>query len=60
VATMSQVDGLVTVDGTLVEPAAIAGWIADEAHQRVAEAVTLTIDGLANDGRELNQIQRID
>jgi hypothetical protein len=41
-----------------VEPKALAGAIAADAHQRVAEAVTLTIDWLEEEGRELNQLQK--
>jgi hypothetical protein len=42
----------------MVEPSALAGAIAADAHERVAEAVTLTIDWLEEEGRELNQLQK--
>jgi hypothetical protein len=50
--------GFVTVAGDL-EPSAIAGHIARDAHNRVAEAVTLTLDWLENDGNPLKQTQKV-
>jgi hypothetical protein len=57
VATTVEQIGFFEVAGTL-EPKAIAGEIAREAHNRVAEAVTLTLDWLEDEGRPLNQIQK--
>jgi hypothetical protein len=51
-------EGFVNVKGT-VEPRALAGAIATDAHHRVAEAVALTIDHLEEDGRGLNEMQKI-
>ena len=52
-------DLMIEVAGRL-EPKALAGRIATDAHERIAEAITLTIDRLAEDGRELNQLQRVE
>jgi hypothetical protein len=46
------------VAGTL-EPKAIAAAIARDAHNRVAEALTLTLDWLEEEGNGLNQTQKI-
>jgi hypothetical protein len=58
VATIIRDLGFVEVDGR-VEPKAIAGAIATDAHNRVAEAVTLTLDWLDDEGRPLNQMQKV-
>jgi hypothetical protein len=50
---------MIEVAGRL-EPKALAGRIASDAHERIAEAITLTIDRLEEDGRELNQLQRVE
>lgn len=50
--------GRVEVSGEL-DPGALAGDIAADAHERVAEALTLTVDHLEEDGRGLNQLQKI-
>lgn len=50
--------GFVEVTGTL-EPSAIAGDIARDAHNRVAEAMTLTLDWLDDEGNPLNQTQKV-
>ncbi len=42
------------------EPDALAASIAHSVQTRVAEVVTLTIDRLAEDDRELNQLQKIE
>jgi hypothetical protein len=51
--------GFVEVSGSL-EPMAIAGEIAIDAHGRVGEMLALVDDWLRDDGRELNQKQRIE
>jgi hypothetical protein len=56
---MSEHEGFVDVIGAL-EPGAIAGSIAGEAHNRLAETLELTIDSLGEQDRELNQLQRIE
>ena len=58
VATIIRDLGFVEVDGR-VEPKAIAGAIATDAHNRVAEAVTLTLDWLDDEGNPLNQTQKV-
>jgi hypothetical protein len=58
VATTIRDLGFVEVAGT-VEPKAIAGGIARDANNRVAEAVTLTLDWLEEDGNPLNQTQKV-
>jgi hypothetical protein len=56
---MSVMDvGFVQVAGQL-EPTAIAGEVARNAHNRVAEAVTLTLDWLDSDGRPLSEVQKV-
>lgn len=50
--------GFVEVAGR-IEPSAIAAEIARDAHNRVAEAVTLTLDWLDEEGNPLNQTQRV-
>lgn len=50
--------GFVEVAGSL-EPKALASAIANDAHDRIAEGVTLAFDWLAEDGNELNQMQRV-
>jgi hypothetical protein len=58
VATTIQNLGFVEVAGT-VEPKAIAAGIARDAHNRVAEAVMLTLDWLEDEGNPLGQTQKI-
>ena len=50
--------GFFEVAGTL-EPKGIAGEIARDAHNRVAEAVTLTLDWLEEQGNPLSQVQKV-
>jgi hypothetical protein len=50
--------GFFEVAGKL-EPKGIAGEIARDAHNRVAEAVTLTLDWLEEEERPLNQVQKV-
>lgn len=45
---------------TRLDPDAIAGAIAADAHTRVAEAVTLTLDWLEDQDRALNERQKIE
>lgn len=58
-ATTIPDSGFVEVGGTL-EPAAIAAEIASDAHRRVAEAMTLTVDHLDYDDHGLNQLQKVE
>jgi len=58
VATTVLNSDLVEVDGAL-EPKAIAAEIARDAHSRVAEAVTLTLDWLEDENNPLNQVQKM-
>ena len=51
-------DGLVNVSGT-VEPKALAGGIASEAHGRVAEAIALAINQLEEGRNGFNELQKI-
>ena len=48
----------VEVAGKL-EPSALARGIARDAHNRVAEAVTLTLDWLEDEGKPLSQVQKV-
>jgi hypothetical protein len=57
--TTAQDIGFVEVAGR-VEPEAIAGEIARDAHTRVGEILALVDDWLRDDGRELNQPQKIE
>jgi hypothetical protein len=50
--------GFVDVLGA-VEPRALAGAIAADAHRRVAEALVLTMNHLEDDGCGLNEMQKI-
>jgi hypothetical protein len=52
-------DGFVDVLGA-VEPRAIAGAIARDAHERMAEAIAVTRDALENGGRGLSQVQEVE
>ena len=59
-ATTTVLDlGRVEVAGAL-EPSAIAGEIAADAHERIGEILALVDDWLRDDGRELNQRQKIE
>lgn len=51
--------GFVGVAGTL-EPKALAASIATDAHDRVGEILALVDDWLREDGRELNQRQKVE
>jgi hypothetical protein len=57
VPTVSQDLDSIEVAGKL-EPKSLAAGIAADAHQRVAEAVTLTIDWLEEEGHGLMQVQK--
>jgi hypothetical protein len=50
-------EGFVDVKGQ-VEPRAIAGAIASDAHRRVAEAIVLTMTWLEEDDRRLTSSKR--
>jgi hypothetical protein len=39
---------------------AVAGAISSDVHRRAAETVVLTTDWLAEEGRELNQMQKVE
>jgi len=52
------VEGFVDVLGA-VEPRALAGGIAADAHRRLAEALVITMNHLEEDGRGLNELQKI-
>ena len=58
-ATTSEDLGFVEVSGTL-EPKALAGEIARDAHTRVGEILALVDDWLRDGGRELDQRQKIE
>lgn len=58
-ATTVQDLGFVEVTGSL-EPKAIAGAVAGDAHNRVGEVLALVDDWLREDGRALNQRQKIE
>ena len=50
--------GFVEVKGS-IEPAALAGEFARDAHNRVTEVVTLTLNWLDADGTPLSEVQKV-
>ncbi len=55
---MSDTVGFVQVNGKL-EPSAIAGEIAANVHRRIGEFLVCSAEWLEDEGRPLNQLQRV-